>query len=183
MNTKGQTAKASGDKAPMMLMGGPAMTRAVDQFLEKNSRTLKGNKVSDVMNPLFNVRQIALQMLLLEDHLCHTDKRCNDCIRKHFATIEAFAEEALTLDKEGKYPFLKLLPPAVRGLQESWGKGVRCEVLQQQIRVLRKPLLKHSFSVRGSILRIGTLSLEAPKRSLWQKFKEGWNRPGMNRAA
>lgn len=51
----------------------------------------------------FNIREITKNLILLEDHLVHEEKFCEDCIRKHLMTIEAFAEEACTLDPSGKW--------------------------------------------------------------------------------
>ena len=56
-----------------------------------------------IMSPLFNLREICKQMSLLEDHLNNVRKRCPDCIRKHFLTIEALFEEAVSLDKDQEY--------------------------------------------------------------------------------
>lgn len=57
-----------------------------------------------VMEPEFNLREIAKQMILLESHLAVPRQRCADCIRKHYATIEALAEEGSTLDAaRGRY--------------------------------------------------------------------------------
>jgi hypothetical protein len=39
-------------------------------------------------------------MLLLEDHMFQTEKQCRMCITKHILTIEALAEEAVTLDAQ-----------------------------------------------------------------------------------
>lgn len=52
-------------------------------------------------DPLFNLREVAKQLVLLEDHLSHPHKACFDCIRKHLLTIEALAEEATSLDMDG----------------------------------------------------------------------------------
>lgn len=61
------------------------------------SRHLGGDR-ADLHNPVFNLREIAKQLILLEDHLAHPHKTCPDCIRKHLMTIEALAEEATSLD-------------------------------------------------------------------------------------
>jgi hypothetical protein len=45
-----------------------------------------------VLDPRFNMREICKQSVLLEDHLFQKEKRCHDCICKHFLTIEALAE-------------------------------------------------------------------------------------------
>jgi predicted Zn-dependent protease with MMP-like domain len=54
-----------------------------------------------LMHPAFNLREIAKQLLLLEDHLQH--HYCDDCIRKHLLLIEGFAEEAKSLDVSRLY--------------------------------------------------------------------------------
>ena len=51
-----------------------------------------------IMHPLYNLREVCKQTALLEDHLNNERKRCQDCIRKHFLTIEALLEEAISLD-------------------------------------------------------------------------------------
>jgi hypothetical protein len=45
----------------------------------------------------FSLRECCKQLVLLEDHLAHPNKRCSDCIHKHQLAAEAFAEEACTL--------------------------------------------------------------------------------------
>lgn len=54
-------------------------------------------------SPEYNLREIAKNMLLLEDHLVDENKFCHDCIRKHIMMIEALADEAVSLDKEMKW--------------------------------------------------------------------------------
>lgn len=56
-----------------------------------------------IHEPLFNYREIAKQLCLVEDHLFHRAKFCMDCIRKHLLSVEAYAEEAVTLDAEFQY--------------------------------------------------------------------------------
>src|SRR5690606_32813217 len=60
----------------------------------------EGRQRRDLLDPTFNLRECAKQLLLVEDHLFHPYKRCPDCIRKHLMTVEAFAEEARTLNFE-----------------------------------------------------------------------------------
>ncbi len=50
-----------------------------------------------VLDPCYNLRQMAIQMLLLEDHLVNKGKRCHQCLCKHALTLEALVEEALGL--------------------------------------------------------------------------------------
>lgn len=60
-----------------------------------------GGDRAGLYEPIFNFREIAKQLILLEDHLAHPYKTCLDCVRKHLMTIEALAEEATTLDTQG----------------------------------------------------------------------------------
>lgn len=62
-----------------------------------------GAQLDPILDPRFNLREAAKQLILLEDHLFHPERRCDDCINKHRLTLEAFLEEAITLDKTGEY--------------------------------------------------------------------------------
>jgi hypothetical protein len=107
-----------------------------------------GGGLLPIMDPLFNVREICKQLVLLEDHLTQRRKRCLDCIRKHFLTLEALAEEALTLDKKHAHSdLLEDLPEIFRRLQADLrvdqtqaGRGNEHEVAQK-LRELRKKLM------------------------------------------
>lgn len=102
-----------------------------------------------VMDPEFNLREICKQIILLEDHLCHQEKRCTDCCIKHFLTIEALAEEAITLDKNNKYTHINTLPEKVRRLQRHWHENPSQNSLEvsQQLREIRKQYMISSFSI------------------------------------
>ena len=62
-----------------------------------------GPGMLDLTHPRFNLREVTKHLVLLEDHCAHPYKHCPDCIRKHLLTIEAFAEEAVSLDTLGMY--------------------------------------------------------------------------------
>lgn len=101
-----------------------------------------------VMRPAQNMREIVKQMILLEDHLFQQCKRCPDCIRKHFLTIEGLAEECGTLCGIENAAVAKdagELAGAIRVLHHAWEAGIgRCEVARTvatRIRQLRKPLM------------------------------------------
>ena len=51
---------------------------------------------------MFNLKEVSKHLILLEDHLFQQGRRCKDCIIKHIYTIEAFLEEAITLDTTGE---------------------------------------------------------------------------------
>lgn len=108
------------------------------------------------MNPLFNMREICKQLCLLEDHLNNVRKRCPDCIRKHFLTIEAFFEEAISLDKEFKYlDILEGQAQVIRDLQSTWlnikddemKKRKGYLLIAQLLRDVRKELTPYCFDV------------------------------------
>lgn len=106
-------------------------------------------------DPQFNLREIAKQLILLEDHLVHTHKRCPDCIRKHLLTAEGLAEEIPSLDQTGelieKAEFLSSL---IRRWLCAFSDGEDLQVLAQQIRVVRKVLVSRYYDPRA---RVATL--------------------------
>ena len=109
-----------------------------------------------IMSPLFNLREICKQMSLLEDHLNNPRKRCPDCIRKHFLTIEALFEEASSLDKDRQYDeHLDGKAQEIRDLQGEWidcrdtsKEGQAHMVISQALRAMRKGFAPMCFDVR-----------------------------------
>lgn len=100
----------------------------------------------DVFDPRHNLREMAKELLLLEDHLAQPAKHCPDCIRKHLLKAEALAEEAVQLDKDGSMRArLVPLPGQIRNIQRAFIADTDRNKLQQEIRVLRKQLSKESF--------------------------------------
>lgn len=103
---------------------------------------------SQLFDPMFNVRETAKQLILLEDHLAHQAKHCVDCVSKHLLFAEGLLEEAVTLDKKGVY--LHITTGAIKSVQmasEHFAKYrfERAQTMQQMIRQLRKELMKQSF--------------------------------------
>lgn len=100
----------------------------------------------DVFDPRHNLREMAKELLLLEDHLAQPAKHCPDCIRKHLLKTEALAEEAVQLDKDGSMrDRLVPLPGQIRNLQRAFLADADRNALQQEVRELRKVLSKESF--------------------------------------
>lgn len=120
------------------------------------SKKEEARGILPVMNPLFNLREICKQSALLEDHLNNPRKRCPDCIRKHFLTIEAFYEEAVSLDKNFKYDeYLDGKAEMMRDLQGEWldardtkKYGDVCTDISQRLRVIRKDFAPLCFDIR-----------------------------------
>jgi len=102
-----------------------------------------------IMDPRFNLREAAKNMILLEDHLSHRGKSCQDCILKHCLMIEGFLEEGVTLDKKREYTIhfdasVVAFRTIFKHLSELIVKGeltneVCCKIAQD-IRKIRKPL-------------------------------------------
>ena len=102
-----------------------------------------------IMEPGYNLREMAKQLALLEDHLFQEAKRCPDCIRKHFLTVEALLEEAVTLDESGD--LAEQIPEVVdwiRELQGEWIDGTNPAEIAQALRGLRKQVSEDVFDVR-----------------------------------
>lgn len=64
--------------------------------------------IDPVSDPKYNMQQIIKQSILLEEHLTNKNKRCRDCITKHFLHIIGLAEEAqmLATNKISEYPMI-----------------------------------------------------------------------------
>lgn len=113
-------------------------------------------------SPLFNFREIAKQLLLLEDHLLHTDKHCPDCIRKHLMTVEALAEEAASLDSNQEYTETS---ERLAEVSRVWLERVidtqpnEWAAVGQQVRAIRKELVKQVHDPRGPAERVASLHL------------------------
>jgi hypothetical protein len=125
--------------------------------ISKNGKSLCGkNKDLDpVLEPLFNLREVCKQMILLEDHLFQPKRRCEDCIKKHSLAIEGFLEEAITLDIKSEYhklinetivPFKKIMKNVDNKMNEGLLDDKTCVNSAQEIRVLRKELCLISYS-------------------------------------
>lgn len=114
-------------------------------------------------HPAFNLREIVKQMVLLEDHLLHPYKLCSDCVRKHLLTIEAFAEEAVTLDKPNGFftDATEGLAETARQWMESFLDGQSPAEIAQKIRAVRKNLAPLVCDPRAAADRVASRHVEA----------------------
>lgn len=102
-----------------------------------------------VLRPSFNAREICKQSVLLENHLNEPQQRCKDCINKHFLTIEALAEEAISLHcpqtKRLCPRALHSIPATIRRLQSelvaSKYNPQKCRASAAALRKIRKSLM------------------------------------------
>lgn len=100
-----------------------------------------------VLRPTQNMRDIIKQLALLEDHLYQPPKRCTDCIRKHFLTIEGLAEECATLCKpRAILPESRKIASTARVLHHAWEARRKDPVVAEHVagklRRLRKGLMR-----------------------------------------
>lgn len=103
---------------------------------------------SQLFDPVFNIRETAKQLILLEDHLAHTSKHCVDCVSKHLLFAEGLLEEAVTLDKKAQH--LKVTTAAIKKVQAASAhfakhRFQRAQEMQQMVRQVRKELVKYGF--------------------------------------
>lgn len=108
-------------------------------------------KRPSLSSPEFNIREIAKQLLLLEDHLTDDEKFCNDCIRKHLLMVEALAEESMTLDKDGTWlPVSRKMAATSRRWMENFIDGGDKHSIARNIRTTRKQLVAMVYDPRVS---------------------------------
>lgn len=120
----------------------------------------KANKITSIPLPLkgrgpkrppinsaeFNIREIAKQMLLLEDHLVDNEKFCEDCIRKHLLMIEALAEESLTMEPDGDwYTSSQNIAKLSRKWMKQFHGRTSNSTIEKEIRKIRKKIVKDVY--------------------------------------
>ena len=104
-----------------------------------------------VSDPKYNMQQIVKQSILLEEHLTNKNKRCRDCITKHFQHIIGLAEEAqmLATTKCNKYPLLNDSVTIYNDLFNEWFKNRDDETkileISDKLRIHRKKLIAIYF--------------------------------------
>lgn len=107
----------------------------------------EGFELYPLMDPKYNFRQVAGQLLLLEGHLSSQRSRCQDCVMKHALTAENLASEALcmTSDPEVHKEGEALLASIIE-IESKLAQNELSPELSQQIRQIRKKLVKETFN-------------------------------------
>ena len=104
-----------------------------------------------VSDPAYNMQQIVKQSILLEEHITNKNKRCRDCITKHFLHIIGLAEEAqmLATTKCNKYQLLNESVELYNDLFNQWmavrDDDVRILNISDKLRIHRKKLIAIYF--------------------------------------
>lgn len=101
--------------------------------------TLWGERLN-VHDPEFNIREIAKQLALLEEHFFHPGKLCPDCVRKHLLTVEGLAEEGIALGG-GNPGLCDTIAEAAKRWVERFNDGALPTELGAAIRTVRKSLV------------------------------------------
>lgn len=102
----------------------------------------KGHGKLSILDPKFNLREVCKHCALLEDHLFQKNKRCEQCVRKHLLTIEAFLEEAITLDEKGQHTDeIESLLNLLKEANSHYVHNKNFSELGQRMRVIRKALM------------------------------------------
>lgn len=117
------------------------------------AKRVASSELLPLMDPLFNLREACKQMCLLEDHLVQPQKRCMDCITKHFLTLEGLFEEAATLDTARKWPHLiDGQAQSVRGLFSlvlgTELADAQCLEAAQGLRFMRKAIMPDARRIK-----------------------------------
>jgi hypothetical protein len=104
-----------------------------------------------VSDPAYNMRQIAMQCILLEEHLTVQAKYCVDCIAKHILHCHGLANEALMLassskDPQREYPYMRESAVYFDALMTRWLEQRNDEAaiaeIASELRVYRKKLVE-----------------------------------------
>lgn len=144
------------------------------RLLNMSAGSEKDMELLPIFSPLYNMREICKQIVLLEDHLNHPRKRCPDCIRKHFLTLEALFEEAISLDEKQEYTsLLEGKAEYIRMLSEFWIDKEDIRRIAQGLRKLRKEFMEISFETRLaiSVSKVATLHLNKNKHVCAKRFE------------
>lgn len=97
-----------------------------------------------INDPLFNLRELTKQLVLLEQHLLEKGKYCPDCISKHLLCIEALAEEGECLDATGRtHQTFRVLAHEAKRWASAFTAGARPQDIGQEVRRIRKQLAQH----------------------------------------
>jgi hypothetical protein len=112
---------------------------------------LPGKTLDPVSDPAYNMKQVAKQSILLEEHIADDKKYCKDCIVKHFLHIIGLAEEAVWLagDRLPQYPHLRESVAFYNKEFDTWvsnkdDEETRLRVLSQ-LRDFRKQVISAYF--------------------------------------
>ncbi len=100
-----------------------------------------GARLDPVSDPVYNMVNICKQSVLLEEHLNNENKRCADCIKKHFLHIVGLAEEAVSLAGARVEPLMREAASTFDRLLRGYLDGADPVRLANECREVRKKLM------------------------------------------
>lgn len=114
---------------------GPATASLVDSDNATCGSQHSCGALDPVNDPDYNMRNIAKQSILLEEHLAEKNKYCIGCITKHFLHIIGLAEEGVWLAGVdlAKFPLLEGSPAFYQNLMNAWAHDKHNEALVKEI--------------------------------------------------
>lgn len=107
--------------------------------------------IDPVSDPAYNMKQVAKQCILLEEHIAEKSKRCRDCITKHFLHIIGLLNEAVWLSTTDldKFPYLEESEKKFEWLFNKWLDNYTSEAILLQIldelRRIRKQIIAYYY--------------------------------------
>ena len=103
--------------------------------------------IDPVNEPSYNMQNVIMQTILLEEHLAEDKKYCKSCGIKHFLHVKALIMEAIWMAGHNikKYPYLEESEGVYTRLFDRWrnnmdDRKVRMEVLEE-LRAFRQKLI------------------------------------------
>ena len=111
----------------------------------------------------YNLEMIVENLILLQDH--YSGNRCGDCIMKHLQTVQAYADEGMTLDSASE--FIEYLKTSKELAERHQGLVVpcvneegTCEIVSHDqinglindVRMLRKEINMALFHMAGDLI-------------------------------
>ena len=104
--------------------------------------------IDPVLDPAYNLKNVAMQSVLLEEHLCDAKKRCPSCICKHFLHMIGLSQEAVSLagSRVSEYQHLDGLGDFYTTVFEQWKGNKKCVTnirsVSEKLRAMRNQLTK-----------------------------------------
>lgn len=109
-----------------------------DTVTESDNATCRSHTcgaLDPVNDPDYNMRNIAKQSILLEEHLAEKNKYCIGCIIKHFLHIIGLAEEGVWLAGKDldNFPLLESSPSFYQTLMTTWQSDKHNDALVKEV--------------------------------------------------
>lgn len=126
---------------------GFAKRNTTKKKITANVSTHSCGALDPVMDPVYNMKEIIKQSILLEEHINQERKRCKDCITKHFLHMIGLAEEAVSLDPDTL--IYKEMAERYAHIFTAWRANHEDTEVPKSLRAARKMLMQKYFMTAG----------------------------------